>query len=105
MQEPVAYARLVNISWLRIGDFESLVATMMIRLALKIILKTDNVPLEIERKLRNILFVFLSWNKFLPCDVEVFEGYDIVIGNVHTRIFDAYAKPASKPPPTGVFQQ
>lgn len=80
MHEPIAYACLVDISWLWVADLEVRVATMPVCACCKIGVELGYVLYEPILECLNILLFLLTTKKFLPRVEQVVGGNDMVVG-------------------------
>jgi hypothetical protein len=79
MNQPVANAGFMNISRLRIINFERLITAVPISLIYQFLMERENIIRKMQRKFSHILSFPFSAQKFLPGNKQTFYGYDIII--------------------------
>ncbi len=66
MEESVADARFVDVSWLRIANIKSLITAVDIGFVFEFGVEQEDVIHEVKGKFLDILFVSLSSHEFFP---------------------------------------
>ena len=79
MHEPVAHARFVDVAWLRVANFEMMVAAVLINARDKVSMKRNEVIHQISAEFLHICTLAFSFYEFLPCGAQVFERNDILV--------------------------
>src|SRR5665213_465614 len=100
MEKPVSHSRLVDISWLRIGNVEGMISGMGICFCLEISVQSENVVGKPVLELLHVSFAALPFQEFLPCFEQIFDRNDIVVHH------DLFKKNTFKnPPPLVLFSK
>jgi hypothetical protein len=79
MHYPIPHSRLMDISWLGVGDIESFVARMTIGFGSELPMDCKNVICEMKLKLFHIFALVLPSDKLFPRFKEIFERNDMMI--------------------------
>ncbi len=79
MRYSVFHSRLMDISWLWVGDIESLVARMTIGFSYEVSVQCQDIAHKVQFKLLYIFFLLFSFQKILPGEKQIIERNDIII--------------------------
>ena len=79
MHQPIAYARLMNIAWLRVANLEVVVPAVLIGACHKLAMQSEDVLHQISFKLLHIFSFSLSFYELPPRVKQVFYRDDILV--------------------------
>lgn len=93
MKQSVSDRCFVDVPWFGVVDSECLIATMLVGVIFKVLMKTDNIIHQSQLKLLDVSFLSFPSQKFFPGFQNIFEADNIFV--VKNR--------PSMPPPDGLL--
>lgn len=84
VEQPIPDARLVNISWFRIGNVKRVVSTMNVRFVFQLEMKCENIIRKSILEILHVFFAALPFQELFPRLEQVFDRNDMV---VHVYLF------------------
>ena len=96
MHQPVAHRRLMNITRLRVVNFERLVLTVAIRLCDKVAMERKDIAHQAMPKILHIFLAAFATDELLPCSKQILDRNDILID------MSELSTPRATPPRTNV---